>query len=84
MWISIARGGGFGLVVVTFVMWLARVILDELIPFATSGPNADHATVQQGATLFSVLSQDNLILIGMFGVGIYLIGRAASERRVRA
>jgi hypothetical protein len=84
MWVSLARGGGLSLAALAFMMWILRKILDPVIDMATSGPHAGHSTVQRISTYFAAMTLENLTLIAGLGVGLYLLGRAASERRVRA
>jgi len=82
MWIAILRGGGLGLAMLTFLMWVLRQILDPIIGFATSGPNADAESVTTIASWFAMLTVENLTLIAALGVALHLLGRAATERRV--
>ena len=81
MWTAISRGG-LALVVLTFMMWLLRRMLDLVVPIAMSGPNSDAESVQQIGGYFSAMTTDNLVLLGAVAVGLYLFGRAAAERRL--
>lgn len=81
MWVSFARAGIY-LVALTFLMWVLRSILDRVIPFALAGPNANAASVQRVSTYFGALTLDNLTLLVALAVGIYLLGRAATERNL--
>lgn len=81
MWTSFARGG-MALAVLTFMMWVLTKILDPILSMANSGPHADASSVQRIGGYFSALTLDNLVLVAGVAVGIFLLGRAAVERRV--
>lgn len=82
MWVSVARGG-IGLVVLVFLMWVLRKVLDIVIPHATTGDYASATSVTRIAGYFSAMTLENLTLIAALAVGIYLLGRATVERQVR-
>ncbi len=81
MWIALLRGGGLGLAMLTFLMWVLRQMLEPILGFATSGPHADASSVQTISGWFAMLTVENLTLIAVLGVALHLIGRAATERR---
>jgi hypothetical protein len=81
MWTAFARAG-LGLAVLTFMMWVLREILSPILDMATSGPHADASSVTRLAGYFNALTVENLTLIAALAVGIYLLGRAATERRL--
>lgn len=81
MWTSVARSA-LSLVVVTFMMWMLTQILAPILDVANAGPHANAESVQRVGGYFSALTLDNLVLLGGLSVGIYLLGRAAVERRV--
>lgn len=81
MWVSVARGG-IGLVILVFLMWVLRTTLDMIVPHATTGDYADAASVTRVAGYFGAMTLENLTLIAALAVGIFLLGRAAVERRV--
>lgn len=81
MWTAIARSG-LALAVLTFLMWVLVRIISPIMTFATSGPHSDAPSVQRIGGYFSALTLDNLVLISAVAVGIYLLGRAAVERRL--
>ena len=79
MWTAVAKGG-LGLTVLTFMMWGLHRILSPILDHANSGPNADASSVTRIGGYFSALTVDNLVLLAGLSVGIYLLGRAATER----
>jgi hypothetical protein len=81
MWTAFARGG-IALAVLAFLMRVLRWTLDPVLDAATTGPNASASSVQRLGGYFAALSVDNLTLIAALGVGIFLLGRAAAERRL--
>lgn len=82
MWAAVARSG-LALAVCTFLMWVLVRIISPMLTFATSGPHSDASSVQRIGDYFSALqSLDNLVLIAALAVGVYLLGRAAVERRL--
>jgi hypothetical protein len=81
MWTALARGG-LAMAVLAFMMQVLRWILDPILDIATSGPNADAETVVQIGGYFNALTVENLTLIAGVGVGLFLLGRAATERRL--
>ena len=82
MWVSTIRSA-IALPVVVFVMWLTVQVIGPILDIANAGPHADAESVQRVGGYFAMLTVDNLVLVGAFAVGIYAIGRAAAERRVR-
>jgi len=82
MWISVGRAA-VGLVALTFMAWLTRSILDPVLSFATAGEYSDQTQVVELSSYFGALTLQNLTLAAGLAVGIYLLGRAAAERRVR-
>lgn len=68
--------------VLAFLMWLLRQILNPIVSIATSGAHADASSVQRVAGYFGAMSTENLTLIAMLGVGIFLFGRAVAERQL--
>lgn len=81
MWVAVARSG-LGLAVLSFLMFVVRAVLNPIVEFATSGPNSDAASVVRIESYFALLTVENLTLIAAVGVAVYLLGRAAVERRV--
>jgi len=82
VWVALARDGGLAVVVLTFLAWVLSKMLAPVVSFATSGPNADHATVQRIGGYFGVLTVENLTFIMVAAAGIALLGHAATQRRV--
>lgn len=80
MWTSIARAG-LALAFLALLMRVLRWILDPIVDFATSGPHSGAESVTVIGGWFAALSVNNLTLIAGLGVGIYLLGRAAVERK---
>lgn len=81
MWTSIARSA-IALCAITFMMWMLRRVLTPILTAANSGPHADAESVQRVGGYFGALTLDNLVLLGALAVAIFLLGRAAVERRV--
>jgi hypothetical protein len=81
MWTAIARGG-IGLVMLLFLMWVLRTTLDIIIPMGTAGAYGDAASVARVSGYFGAMTIENLTLIAALAVGVFLLGRAAVERRV--
>jgi len=81
MWTAIARGG-IGLVMLLFLMWVLRSTLDIIIPMGATGAYADAASVARVSGYFGAMTLQNLTLIAALAVGVFLLGRAAVERRV--
>jgi hypothetical protein len=81
MWVAVARSG-IALVVLTFLAWLVRVMLDEIVPYATSGTYGSASSVTRVAGYFGALTVENLTLLGALAVGVFLLGRAAVERNL--
>jgi hypothetical protein len=81
MWVSVARGG-LATVILVFLMWALRTVLDQIIPHATTGDYADASSVTRIAGYFGALTLENLTLIAGLAIGVYLLGRATVERRV--
>jgi len=81
MWVTLFRSA-FALGILGFLMWALTHVLSPLTNTATSGPNADHETVTQIATLFNMMTLDNLTLLAAVAVGLFLIYRATLESRL--
>lgn len=81
MWTAVARAG-LAITVLPFVMWMLRNILDPVLDFATAGPHASDPSVVRIGSYFSAMTLDNLVLISGIGIAIWLLGRAAAERRL--
>jgi hypothetical protein len=81
MWTAIIRGAVY-LVVLTFLMWLLPQILAPITDIATAGDYGSAQSVVRVNSYFAALTVENLTLIGALAVGIYLLGRAAVERRL--
>lgn len=82
MWVSIARAGVY-LVALPFLMWVLYWILDPILGFANSGPHANASSVQRVGGYFGAMTLENLVLLALIAIGVYLLGRAAVERQVR-
>lgn len=80
MWTAFARGG-LALAFLALLMQTLRWILDPITDLATSGPHSGAESVSVIGGWFSSLSVNNLTLIAALGVGIYILGRAAVERK---
>lgn len=81
MWTSIIRGA-IALPTTVFAMWLLVQMIDPIVDLGLQGPNADAASVQRVGGYFQALTVDNLVLVGALAVGLFLLARAAVERRV--
>lgn len=81
MWTAMAKAA-LALPVLTFLMWVLVQILNPILDMANSGPHADASSVTRIGNYFAALTVDNLVLLAALGVGIYLLGRAAVERRL--
>lgn len=81
MWTSIIRAA-IALPTTVFAMWLLVQIIDPIVDLGLQGPNADAASVQRVGGYFQALTVDNLVLVGALAVGLFLLARAAVERRV--
>lgn len=81
MWTGLARAG-IALPALTFLMWVLVQILDGILGVATTGPHADAESVERVGGYFQLMTVDNLVLLAGLAVGIYLLGRAAVERRL--
>lgn len=82
MWVALARDGGLAVAVLTFLAWVLAKIIQPILSFATTGPNADHATVQRIGGYFELLTVENLTFVMVAAAGIALLGHAATQRRV--
>lgn len=81
MWTAIIRAA-IGLVVVTFLAFLTPVVLDPMLDIAMAGEYASNSHVVNVNGYFNALTEANLTLIGALAVAVFLIGRAAVERRL--
>jgi len=81
MWTAVAKSG-LAMAVLAFLMQVLRWILTPILDVATSGPNASASSVQRVGGYFCALSVENLTLLAGVGIAIYLLGRAATERRL--
>jgi uncharacterized membrane protein YjgN (DUF898 family) len=79
MWIAIARAA-IALVLLPFLMWVLVIVLDAILDVATSGSHADADSVVRISSYFDILTLENLVVLAGIAIGVYLIGRAASER----
>lgn len=80
MWTSLIKSG-LALAVVVFGAQVLAWVLNPILAVANSGPNADAPSVVRVGSYFSVLSLDNLVLLGGLAVAVALIGGAVVERR---
>lgn len=81
MWGTLTRGAA-AFVILGFLMWMLRIVLDPLMEVATSGPNASHSSVQTIASYFAQLTLPNLTLLAGIGTAVYLLGRSVVERQI--
>lgn len=84
MWVALARDGGFALALLTFLMWVLRTTLDPIVDYACGGPHSGAASVVQVCGYFNALTLENLTLIAALGVGLSLLGRSVTERKLGA
>ncbi len=80
MWGTISRAG-IAMVVLAFMMQVLVWILNPILDIATSGPNADAESVVVIGNWFGYLSVSNLTLLAGLGIAVFVVGRAAVERR---
>lgn len=83
MWVALARDGVMGLSLGGFLGWLLAQMLAPLIDHAQAGEHASDPAAQQTIGYLQALSEPNLILAMGLAVGIALLARSATERRVR-
>lgn len=81
MWTAIIRGV-IGLVVVTFLAFLTPVVIAPMLDIAMAGEYATNSYVVNVNGYFNALTEANLTLIGVLAVAVFLVGRAAVERRL--
>lgn len=80
MWAAWARAG-LAMAVLAFLMQVVRWIITPILDVAESGPHAEAETVTTISGWFAALTVQNMTLIAGIGIGIYVLGRAAAERR---
>lgn len=81
MWVALLRAGG-ALAVIAFLMQALRWVLNPMLEVARAGPHSGASTVTRVSGYFSAMTVENLTLLGAVAVGIFLLGRAAVQRRV--
>ena len=81
MWTAIIRAA-IALVVVTFLAWLTPVILDPMLEIGMAGDYSTASEVTRTHGYLTALTETNLTLIGVLAVSVFLVGRAAVERRL--
>lgn len=81
MWTAIIRAA-IALVVVTFLAWLTPVILDPMLEIGMAGDYATASEVVRVHGYLTALTEANLTVIGALAVAVFLVGRAAVERRL--
>lgn len=81
MWVSLIRGT-VALAALTFMSWVLVKVLNPILEVANAGPHADHDAVVRIGGYFELLTVENVTLISALAVAVYLLGRAAVERRV--
>lgn len=79
MWTAIIRGA-IALVVVTFLAFLTPVILEPMLEIGMAGSYASNQYVTRTHGYLQALTEQNLTIIGILAVGVFLAGRAAVER----
>jgi len=81
MWTAIIRGA-IALVVVTFIAFLTPVILGPMLEIGMAGDYSSASEVVRVHGYLTALTEANLTLIGALAVAVFLVGRAAVERRL--
>lgn len=82
MWVAFVRAAVYGLAL-TFLMWLVAKIVGPLVDVATQGPHSDAESVVRIGSYFNALTVENLTVLALVAVGIFLLGRAAVEGNLR-